>query len=135
MHYFIGSGISPFMHFGTKTINEVFGKPELSSPYLGFGENGNFVGGFLSLPKNNKLSASFFAGNHRDKELFNTDENNKGLVVEYQRSLSDLIISIQTGILTENSPVSPINATLCPITPSLNLTASAISLSAEAFLI
>ena len=103
MHYFIGSGISPFMHFGTKTINEVFGKPELSSPYLGFGENGNFVGGFLSLPKNNKLSASFFAGNHRDKELFNTDENNKGLVVEYQRSLSDLIISIQTGILTENS--------------------------------
>ena len=106
-YYFVGSGLSPSLYFGNniKKVEQrkIFGKLDLSSPYMSFGEDGTFVGGALSFSQNLTLSASFFSGNHADMAIFKRKKDNQGLVLEFQSSLENSIFSVQTGLLTESS--------------------------------
>ena len=106
-NYFIGSGLSPSLYFGNniKKVGQrqIFGRSDLSSPYMAFGEDGTFVGGTLSFSENSSLTASFFSGNHADMSMFERKKDNQGLVVEYQTNLDNFNLSVQAGLLTENS--------------------------------
>ena len=105
--YFIGNGLSPSVYFGdnTKRVEQrkIFGRSNISSPYMAFGEDGTFLGGTLTLSEDSALTASFFSGNQDDMSMFKRKKDNQGLVVEYKTNLDHVNISVQTGLLTENS--------------------------------
>ena len=107
-HYFLGSGLSPSLYFGNNSQKRVehrkiFGRSDLSSPYMAYGEDGTFVGGTLYFSENNILTASLFSGNHVDMTMFDRKPDNQGLVVQYQANLDNFNLSLQTGLLSEES--------------------------------
>ena len=82
---------------------KIFGRSDLSSPYMAFGEDGSFLGGAVSFSENTTLTASFFSGNHADMAMFKRKTDNQGLVLELQSNLENYIFSVQTGLLSEAS--------------------------------
>ena len=70
---------------------------------MAFGEDGTFLGGTLTLSEDSALTASFFSGNQDDMSMFKRKKDNQGLEVEYKTNLDHVNISVQTGLLTENS--------------------------------
>jgi len=106
-YYFVGSGLSPSLYFSSNTKKvdhrKIFGRSDLSSPYMAFGEDGSFLGGAVSFSEKATLTASFFSGNHADMAMFKRKTDNQGLVLELQSNLENSIFSVQTGLLTEAS--------------------------------
>ena len=109
--YFLGSGTSPAKFFSENKFNTdsrkefgFYGDYEI--PYLSFVKNGNFFGGGVKLSDSTKLTGSFFKGLYEGKEKSFFDLNQKkssGFMFEYNFHSYDSDISLQTGLLEEQS--------------------------------